>query len=301
MTHQFSAIWRVDGEGCLFRQHRMQQRPVEQAHVVGGDDDALAGSGNVLEARHLQPKKKAEHLPSHVAYQARAPGAHDDQHSAEAEHAERGEQHAEADAGRLQPGHDGAGADHVGRIQDVDGGDHAGAPLRRRPGLHGRERRHDVEAARQPPGRTATGAAQAAGRHQHAERTDRLAARRGADRHPGDRQREHADQDGAQRHQRQIGLAVAGAGRQRRAQRDADREGGKAQRHHALAAADAVLDQGRQQRQRHEADQPEPRHDVRAAPQARIALLQLAQQRHRRGPGIARDGEVGRGRTGLWE
>ena len=48
----------VDGEARLLGQDGVQQRPVEQAHMVGGDDDALAGTGNVLEAGHLQPKKK---------------------------------------------------------------------------------------------------------------------------------------------------------------------------------------------------------------------------------------------------
>ena len=48
-------------------------------------------------------------------------------------------------------------------------------------------------------------------------------------------------------------------------------------RHHALAAAETGLDQRRQQRQGHEADQPEPRDDVRAAPQAPIQS-ELAQQ-----------------------
>ena len=75
-----------------------------------------------------------------------------------------------------------------------------------------------------------------------------------------------------------LGLAVAGARRKHRANRDADREHGEAVGHHAFAAADAVLDEGRQQRQRHEADHPEPRDDVRAAPQAPVRL-QLAQQR----------------------
>ena len=51
----------VDGEAGLLGQDGVQQRPVEQAHVVGGDDDALAGTGNVLEAGHLEPKKKLEH------------------------------------------------------------------------------------------------------------------------------------------------------------------------------------------------------------------------------------------------
>ncbi len=69
------------------------------------------------------------------------------------------------------------------------------------------------------------------------------------------------------------------------------------ERHHAFGAADMVLDQGRQQRQRHRADQPEPGDDVRAAPQPLVAP-ELAQQRERRCPRIARDGEVGRGRSG---
>ena len=137
----------VDGEARLLGQDGVQQRPVEQAHVVGGDDDALAGTGNVLEAGHLQPKKKLEHRAAGIAHDLRAPGVRDVGHGGDAEHAERGEQQGHADARRLQHRDDAARAHHVGRVEDVDGGDHARAPVHRGPRLHGRERGHDEQAA----------------------------------------------------------------------------------------------------------------------------------------------------------
>ena len=219
---------------------------------------------------------------------------------AEAEHAEHGKQQGNADARSLQHGDDGAGAHHVGGVEDVDGGDHARAPVHRRPRLHGRERRHDVEAA--GDGQAAQARRAAPGREPEAMqlgRTDRAA--RPASRPTAIQAIASANtpiSTAPSGTSARFGCAVAGARRQHRADGDADREDGEARRHHAFAAADAVLDQGRQQRQRHEADQPEPRDDVRAAPQAPVGL-QLAQQRDRRGPGIAGDGEVGRGRAGV--
>ena len=131
----------VDGEARLLGQDGVQQRPVEQAHVVGGEDDALAGTGNVLEAGHLQPKKKLEHRAAGVAHDLRAPGVHDIGDGGDAEHAERGEQQRHADAYRLQHRDDAARAHHVGGVEDVDGGDDARAPVHRGPRLHGGERR----------------------------------------------------------------------------------------------------------------------------------------------------------------
>ena len=114
--------------------------------MVGGDDDALAG-GDVLKALYLQPKKKLENHAAEIAQDLRAPGARDQRHAGEAEHAERGEDGGDADAGRLQRGDDAAGDHHVGGVEDVDGGDDAGAAVDRRPGLHGGERGHDEQAA----------------------------------------------------------------------------------------------------------------------------------------------------------
>src|SRR6185437_16587200 len=98
---------------------------------------------------------------------------------------------------------------------------------------------------------------------------------------------------GAQRHQRQVGRALARTRRQARAEGDANDEGGQAQRHHVLVAADVILHQRRQQRQRHRSHQPEPGDDVRAAPQAWLAL-QFVQQRHGGGPRVGGDGQAGR-------
>ncbi len=66
----------------------------------------------------------------------------------------------------------------------------------------------------------------------------------------------------------------------------------------ALVAADGVLDQHRQQRQHHRADEPEPRRDQAADPQPAVAV-QMPEQRHRRRPRVAIDGEPGRGGAGL--
>ena len=85
------------------------------------------------------------------------------------------------------------------------------------------------------------------------------------------------------------------AGGEQRADGDADREDRETQRHHALAAADDVLDQRRQQRQHDRADQPEPGDDHHAVPQP-VARHRASSTGRGRGPGIGVDGQIGRGR-----
>ena len=84
----------------------MQQRPVEQAHVVGGDDDALAGAWNILKAAHFEPKKKAHERATGIAQHFRAPRVQDKGDHGDAEHTEGGEDGGHANSDGLQPGYD---------------------------------------------------------------------------------------------------------------------------------------------------------------------------------------------------
>ena len=123
----------------------MQQRPVEQAHVVGGDATRWPGPGVLEAVTSSQKKSGTPPVPCRDKAEPQAPTT--TQHSAEAQHAERREQAPGAHAGRLQARDDRAAAQHVGGIHHVDRGDHARAPLGRRPHLHGGHRRHHVEPA----------------------------------------------------------------------------------------------------------------------------------------------------------
>jgi hypothetical protein len=256
----------VDGEARLLGQNGMQQRPVEQAHVVGGEDDALSGAWNILKAAHFEPKKKAKNRATGVAHDLRAPDVHDIGDGGDAEHAEHCKQEWHADAGPLQPRDDATRSHHVGGVEHVDRGDDARTPVHGSPRLHGGERGDDVEAAGDRQTAETNEQCQASAGGEHLGGADRLWRGRQDRGDPGDAQGKDAHQQGAQRHQPEVGLAVARPRCQHGADGDADREHGQAHRHHALAAADVVLDHGRHQRQGDGADQPEPGDNMRAAP-----------------------------------
>ena len=139
---------RVDREGGVDRQHRMHQRPVEQAHMVRRDHHAGADLRQVLEPPDLDTEQGLEDEDAEIAHAFLAPAAQDQQHGDEIAEADDEEERAELDAQRLGDAEGDAGASHEARRDYVDARDHTGPPLRRGPGLHLREGRHYEEAAR---------------------------------------------------------------------------------------------------------------------------------------------------------
>jgi hypothetical protein len=258
--------------------------------MIGRDQHAGAGRRQIFQSANFGAEQGAEQQRAEIAHAFLAPFAEHEPHRAEARDRKAEEDPAQRKTTGLQHRDEDRAHHHEGRLQHIAGGNHAGALGGRRPGLDCGEGRHHEQSA-------AEGKHREVGQHPHSRerscegRGGDVGAAHGLRDRPGEIEADNAHDDGADRHQRQIGADVTELRREQGADRDADGEHCETKRHHALAAANDVLDQCRQQRKHDRADQPEPGDDDHAIPKPRLAIERL-QQADGRGPWIRRDGEV---------
>ena len=193
----------VDGEGRVDRQHRMQQRAIDQADMVRRDQHAGAGRRQVFQAAHFGAEQRAEQHGAEVPHAFLAPLVEHEPDRPEARQRESEEDPGDRDACGLQAGHTQRTDHHEGSLQDIAGGDDTGSLIRFRPSLHGCEGRNNEQAAAEgEQGKIDQHARASPG----ADEAKRGEAFRGLCRGdgPGEIQSEHAHEDGADRHQCEV-------------------------------------------------------------------------------------------------
>ena len=264
----------VDGEHRILRQDRHGHRGIEEARVVQRDDRVWTGVEQIVDALELDAVDRAEQDRQEVHHRIRRHGLAD-------QDGDDGGRCADDQTDRrvgelqdmliLQHRNEQRAADHEGCVEDVDRGDNPGAMIGARPGLHGREGRHDVQAA----------ADRKAGEidcdPDPKSREDRLldARLRRVQRQPVSRpaqiERKQGDADRTDKRRQQDDASGGQPSSQAGAHRDRDREYREINRDHFLGAAEQVLHQRRHECQHHGADQPEPARHQTAPPQLSIA------------------------------
>ena len=217
----------------------------------------------------------------------------------EIEQAETQKERRDADAELLQQRDQNRRRHHERRVEHIDGGNHARAAIRAGPGLHGRECRHDEQAAGDREADHRERDIQSARAREDGVRTDQLGRRRHAVNGEAEIERKDAEQHAADQSRQQHNAAAREPGGEAGADRDRDGKDREIIGADQLVAAEQLFHHGRQQRQDDHADQPEPARHQRAPPQSRIAA-QMLNQLPRRRSDIFRHNEMRRAFAGAW-
>jgi hypothetical protein len=175
--------------------------------MVGRDQHAGAGGGQIFQAADLDAKQRAEQQRAEIAHAFLAPGRQHEPDHAEARDREPEEYPGHGQTSGLQQRHEQRADDHEGGLQHIAGGDDTRPLGRRAPGLNGGKRRDHEQTAAEGKDEEVGQHAKTAGRGRERHRRDIAAVRRMSDR-PGQIQSHKSHDDAAQRHQREIGASV---------------------------------------------------------------------------------------------